>query len=405
MSEPVQKPALNEAFNGVKTPLYFDRQVVRASDLNLDRKSHDEELERMRRLLHGWGIVGGFDVLQNGDNLGVGRGYGITPTGEEVFLRERLDVTNLAEHIWACCGPGPIDCDLVDEVEIRRRAAANKITVVAGWLIARPTRTLDEPRPGVAEGCEHPANVLLPTRTCDGVRLELLCDLPPPHILTTPSCEELSRHICNQRKDRFQPFLAMPPAYGNDLSYLVLCLLISNIVESGLNVTMYPVNRKTLLPVSVLQQFLHACVCPVLIQPAPPVEDDTPPEEHEPDDGVVPIEFFIPEVSRIFIPEVPRIDWRKLEVKFKEEGLFGPRDLIDPDGGFTDPVPIREDLAFFADAEIVAKLDRVGVAGPIAFIETDAAVIAEATGLTISAVEKTKLALGEVRHLFDGPRF
>ena len=50
---------LAQAKNAVVTPLYFDRQVIQAEDLNLDRTSHDRELARMRRILHGWGVVAG----------------------------------------------------------------------------------------------------------------------------------------------------------------------------------------------------------------------------------------------------------------------------------------------------------------------------------------------------------
>jgi hypothetical protein len=246
--------------------------------------------------------------------------------------------------------------------------------------------------------------MLAPTRSCEGVRLELLCELQPPHIVTSPSCEALAPHICAERTDGLQPFLAMPPAYADDLSYLVLCRLMCQFIDGELNVTMQPINRKILLPVSVLQQFLQACVCQRRKQPTPPlVTDDTPPPGPivEPDDNGDEVD----DRGDIFIREPPRIDWRDLQDKLREEHLFEPRDILNPDDGVTDPPPFREDLAFFGDQQIIAKLDEAGVSGPVAFIDAEATIIAEATGLTISAIEKTKLALGDVRHLYAGPQF
>jgi hypothetical protein len=379
MSESVQKQALNEAFNGIKTPRYFDRQVVRASDLNLDRKSHDEELERMRRLLHGWGIVGGLDVIQFGDefdNLVVGRGYGVTPTGEEIFLREHLEVNDLAAHILACCGPGSVDCNIVDETEIERRVAEDEITAVTSWLIARPTRTLDEPRPGVAQGCEHPANMLLPTRSCEGVRLELLCSIPPPHDTAPAPCEELAPHFCAETRESTQPFLAMPEAYGNELSFLVLCKLICVTAEGKFTVTMSPVNRKTLLPGSVIQQFLTACVCPVLKGATPPPEDDG-------DGGIIPR------------PPI-RDDWEDLEDLLNNPPIHGP---------VTDPPPFRDRLNFIFKRGMIEKFGEAGIDGPKAFLGADAEMIARVTGLTPEAVKKAQVELDGVRHLLPGLRF
>ena len=262
MVETMKTGVLGEARNGIETPLYFDRQVVRASDLTLDRDSHDQELARMRRLLHGWGIVAGLDVLLDGDKLSVGRGYGITPTGAELYLDARLDVGDLAALIWSCCGPGARDCTAIDEDEIRRLATKIEVPSASAWLVARPTRHLGEPRAGVAAGCQHPANnAQLPTRACEGVQLELLCSLAPPHILEPASCSDLSQLVCQQSG---QGFLTMPEAYDEPLSYLVLARLTSHFINGGRTVALELVNRKTLLPLAVLQQLLQVCLCPVL---------------------------------------------------------------------------------------------------------------------------------------------
>ncbi len=390
MRDPLEKKALAEAYNGVKTPLYFDRQVVRASDLNLDRRSHDEELQRMRRLLHGWGIVGGLDVILNfrEDFLRVGRGYGITPTGEEVFLPEYVEASNLAERIWECCGPPPNDCTKVDD----EQDSTGQVLVTYAWLIARPTSTTDEPRPGIPEGCDHPANELLPTRRCQGVRLELICegDVSAPHQPEALSSATLKSQVCHAQSN----YLAMPQPYGDDVSYLVLCRLIRFQVNDDLQVLVDPSPRQPLLPVSVLQQYLQACVCPSLHEHAPEEDDDTPPSDASP-----------PRPGGIVIPKPPTFDWNDLRKRLRIEDLIPRRDPFDPDDGVTDPPRFREDLSVVEDEAMVAKLAAAGINGPVGFIEADAEVIAEATGLTLDKVNRTKKVLGDMRHLFDGPRF
>ena len=86
------------------TPLYFDRQVIRASDLTLDRDAHDAALMRMRRLMHGWGVVSGFiPEKRDGDTFVISPGYGISPSGAEVFSPREILLKELAKQISVAC--------------------------------------------------------------------------------------------------------------------------------------------------------------------------------------------------------------------------------------------------------------------------------------------------------------
>ncbi|MEV4351507.1 hypothetical protein AB0J83_44190 [Actinoplanes sp. NPDC049596] len=168
------------AHNGIATPLYFDRQVVRADDLTLDRSSHDAELARIRGFLHGWGVVSGLvpAVTTAGvPRLTVSPGYGVTPPGEEVYLAEPVVVDgDIAALVRKHCGPGAPGCELTPAGAGREIEDAD----VIAWLVARPVRTPSAPRAGVPAGCAHPASALSPTRACHGVSLELHCTAPLP---------------------------------------------------------------------------------------------------------------------------------------------------------------------------------------------------------------------------------
>lgn len=248
-------PALAEAGNGLVVPLYFPRQIVQAADLTLDRTSRDAELARMRRLLHGWGVVMGLVPRTEADTLTVSAGYGVTPTGQEVLLTDKASFEGIAAAVLSCCGgPG----DGCNSLEPRDDRAAPSDPVVA-WLIARPTRHDAEPRPSIPHGCEHPANALHPSRSCAGVRLELLCELPATHVSADPLPDDLAGIVCGpQATDTTAVMLTMPELPGPEASFVVLGqLMVTDGVASYL-----PQDRRTLLPLQTLQAWVALRTCP-----------------------------------------------------------------------------------------------------------------------------------------------
>jgi hypothetical protein len=192
MTRDTLERALAEVPNSLVTPLYFDRQVIRAADLTLDRSSHDEELARMRRLLHGWGVVIGLVPVIEGEGLSVSRGYAVTPTGEEVFLTADVSVPDIAAEVVARCGSGARPCELVDP----NRPAAAEGDPLTAWLVARPVERSAQLQGAIPEGCDHPANGMYPSRRCGGVRLEVLCSLPATHTEATPPSAQLAATVC-----------------------------------------------------------------------------------------------------------------------------------------------------------------------------------------------------------------
>jgi len=74
-----------------------------ASALELELAYFRQRIRRHLRVIHGWGIICGLNVVPNahlgGWNLFICPGYGIGPCGDEVFLLKALPF-NLRDYLW-----------------------------------------------------------------------------------------------------------------------------------------------------------------------------------------------------------------------------------------------------------------------------------------------------------------
>lgn len=252
------KAALSFASNGTKRPVHQDRQVLRASDLTLEQTAQDAMLARARRYLHGWGIVEGFvPQVADGVTLTIGPGYGVTPTGAELWLPKPVVLADAAAAVLACCDPGSVGCSETNDAAAEALRKAKITTPISGWLIARPANRLAEPRAGVPQGCDHPARTLLPSRRCGGVEFAILCELPPTHQPGEPDCEKISPFVCDTPNGSAQPLPWEPPA-GVDDDFLV----ITQLTAVGGSLIADPSIRRQLWPVALIQEWISACLCP-----------------------------------------------------------------------------------------------------------------------------------------------
>lgn len=366
-----KKPELAEARNGVVTPLYFDRQVIRAEDLTLDRTSHDRELARMRRILHGWGVVAGLIPTIKDDKLIISAGYGITRTGDEIYLTEALEVTDIAGHVWGCCGSGKSTCEVISPEERRDMAQRLKTETVTARLVARPTQATGSPRPGIAEGCAHPANGLLPSRACDVVTIELLCELelPQSFTLSKRDCKDLTGFFCNDPV----PMLPMPPEPSAQYNFLVL----GQITAGPKSVTFSPQDRRTVLPLSLVQDWLQSCQCPARTDGSPPLEPSGPLEPSEPwDDGMAAWDHE-PELG--LNDAVDRLVGNGFQV------IDGPRS---PPAGIPDTQPSVPKV--LTDPDIRGQLNRAGITTIGELLATDNVKLAKTLGITAPEAETLK---------------
>src|SRR4029079_8903991 len=78
---------------------YFPRQLLTADDMRTEQHYFREKLRRHNRMLHGWGVVCGLQVVVDptGGGLGVSicPGYALGPWGDEICVEEAvpLDLT------------------------------------------------------------------------------------------------------------------------------------------------------------------------------------------------------------------------------------------------------------------------------------------------------------------------
>ena len=248
------------ARNGANRPLHQDRQVLRASDLTLEQATQDQMLARARRYLHGWGVVAGFiPTVSESQVLQVGPGYGVTPLGDELFLPEQVTLEDAAKALVLCCGPGGAGCEVIDAEMIARRTAEAAQVTVTGWLIARPASRDASPRPGVPQDCAHPASILLPSRRCGGVEFAVICTLPPSHQPRKPACDDLMPFVCGTGRLEHPPLPWETPLPA-DANFLVIARM--TVVLDHLTATTD--TRRTLWPVSLMQDWIESCICPLL---------------------------------------------------------------------------------------------------------------------------------------------
>ena len=422
MINAIMKEPVATSQNDVVTPLYFDRQIVRASDLTLDRTSHDEELERMRRLLHGWGVVAGFAFLKLEPEKGlvrIGKGYGITPNGHEIYLTQPVELTDLVRRVDECCGPDSAGCDIIDEAERKRIAENHAKGFTEGWLIARPHYTDSDYRAGVPDGCQHPANALLPARRCEGIRFDIVCTLDFPHVQTPISCEELTDWMCKVPKTGRLP-LPMPGMVEEENDFLVLAKIK---IEDGKQSITYE-DRRLRLPVSIIQDWVSACMCAA--KPAPVTTTTTVtttaaptttatstaaptatprPSTSRPSTTFFPGTTFIPGVT-----DFPTFTFNPATTK-PIFTTFGP-DIENP---------VLEDISFttlnnratanglveseMLDVGAQDKLTAAGIDSPAKLVNTDLNEVSAATGIPKAKLDLMKKDVLNNKVLFGGPQF
>jgi hypothetical protein len=355
-----------EPKNGVITPLYFDRQVVRASDLMLDRESTEAALARMRRLMHGWGVVSGLIPTVEGDQIKLTAGYAVAPSGAEIFMPDTIELSDIFDRIMKTCGPNSQGCELLsDEAHAAGEAKMKLASISTGaWLIARPASNDTEPRAGVPQGCAHPGNVLLNTRRCHLVQLELICTLPRDKLIKPVQCDTVDGYICvNPKFGELAPF-PYPDAPGTEDDFVVLGYL--NLTENGLNVSLP--HRRAILPTSVLQDWMQSCVCPIThTVPDTIVPDEEPDDTTPPDKGNTWNHYYY------------------LEAILAEEVVAEAAAGLTPDIEFAKGVPYMA-----RELERVKKLPDFGIDGPETFLNMDVETLVVLTGLPGDDILKMK---------------
>jgi len=100
---------------GLERLRYFPRQLLTADDMRAEQEYFRERQKRHNRLLHGWGVVCGLEVVPATSEdrpLGVNVccGYALGPCGDEIYVSEPvpLDLTYCARLPFACDQTAPV---------------------------------------------------------------------------------------------------------------------------------------------------------------------------------------------------------------------------------------------------------------------------------------------------------
>ena len=412
--------------NGIKTPLYFDRQVIRAEDLNLGQSSHMAEIARLRRLAGGWGVVAGLIPYEpDRGSMIISPGYGVTPLGDEIYLTSHvsLEFTDLIDRIRKLCGPIDGGCEVFEDAEITASATEIETGNFCAWLIARPTSASTDTRAGIPQGCAHPANSMMPTRNCLGTSLELMCTLPDIHTPSDLDCESLMRYVCpGEGQTRgMLPLPALPDPADN---FLVVAKLQIIFIANGTPwIKIITDDRRPLLPVSFMQDWMMSCLCPKL--------QDTPEEPINPVVPPIPIDPIVPPISGgpIVFPlpggfsnQPGLVDkdlfneaaatygtskWEKITAGRRRLIDFGRRfnpgmTPLPPELVNTDPRTSR--ISAMEEAGLIDKLIAADIEGPAAFMNSNNEELAVLLDTDVEDVQDMKMGIAALSTL-HGPQF
>ncbi len=118
---------------GLVRPRYFDRQQLKAADLQAEQTYFRERLRRHNRFLHGWGVVCGagvsVEISKDGQQCTavVKPGYVVTPRGEELYIPPGVAL-NISDGLKMCL-PSAEPCAQPEDLG-GQPAKAQKMVVV-----------------------------------------------------------------------------------------------------------------------------------------------------------------------------------------------------------------------------------------------------------------------------------
>ena len=256
-----------------KRPRYFDRQQLRADDLNLEQQYLNQRNRQLNRHLHGWGIACGVLIESIERSLiSLSEGYAVTPLGDALHIPDidELDLLPLLKA--AACGDDAVDCEAdiaaIEEAAVGR-AAVEKDRIEFGakqlYLVALPVERATEARTGVPEDCGHPGNNLEFSRVCDAVCLQIVCDLPAIHKTKKIECDDLRGLFCPEKREQFEleallkNYLSCPPAISDAENYVVIARLNVSYDGGSIDSIDYE-NRRLLISTQMMQEYL-SCFC------------------------------------------------------------------------------------------------------------------------------------------------
>src|SRR5947209_1794471 len=122
---------------------YFPRQLLTADDMRTEQEYCGEKQRRHNRMLHGWGVVCGLDVVADTHTgpmaIQIFAGYALSPCGHEICLYDSFDF-----DLTNCSKPKNVPCLPTNAVTDTRskQPATLLVKIRYAECLARPMRTL-----------------------------------------------------------------------------------------------------------------------------------------------------------------------------------------------------------------------------------------------------------------------
>jgi hypothetical protein len=206
--------------SGLERLRYFPRQLLTADDMRAEQEYFREKQRRHNRLLHGWGVVCGLEVVLDAEAgplaVCVCPGYALGPFGDEIYVPEavKLDLTYCANPKDQCKPRHSISESAGTTVShpadrsISHRATTYMSQPPSGPILVmicyaecptRPMRTLP-----AGCGCDETACEY--SRIRDG--FEIQCALKPKH---DDKATNVQYTICEIEKDIRHKLPKCPP--------------------------------------------------------------------------------------------------------------------------------------------------------------------------------------------------
>lgn len=169
---------------GPERPRYYPRQIVTADDLNLAQDYFRDKLRRHNRMLHGFGVVCGAELVTSSTAwcVAINPGYLITPCGDDICLEKQVcfDVRKLCEAPSTSTDP----CGCQD--------TSTAPPTVSGtiYIAVRYKEVKSRPVSAPANGCSCNDSGCEFSRWCDAYEICTLTECPASH-QNPPSFEQM----------------------------------------------------------------------------------------------------------------------------------------------------------------------------------------------------------------------
>ena len=189
---------------------YFPNMLLTADEMRAADEYFRVKLRRHNRMLHGWGVVCGGEViaLKTKWQVKVGKTYVITPAGDEICIPEDItfDLASDSPKAYDPC-PRPTPCSPAGAV----KAAEGKTIYLAVCYSECNTRPVRIHPAGCGCGCDDSACEY--SRVRESYELVCLDVLPESHQKATDADSKLKKLMFEyiDKKDKNLPIPVCPP--------------------------------------------------------------------------------------------------------------------------------------------------------------------------------------------------